>query len=148
MPVKKDLIGKKQGKLTFIKPTEKRQGGNIIWLCKCDCGNYTEIPTGSKTISCNCLNLKHGHRLISGSSPTYVTWRAMMYRVKDVNKYSYGKEICERWMMFENFLADMGERPNKNYHLHRMDNFKGYEPDNCEWKEKSQHLSDHKKGII
>ena len=52
-----DLTGYKNGKLTWIEPTEKRKGSNIIWKCRCDCGNITYVSTSErKNIqSCGCL---------------------------------------------------------------------------------------------
>ena len=54
----KDLTNQKFGKLFVIEPTNKRQGGNIIWKCKCDCGNFSEVAgydlTSGHTSSCGC----------------------------------------------------------------------------------------------
>ena len=41
--------------------------------------------------------------------------------------------MCDRWLVFENFLSDMGERPSENYSLDRIDPNVGYEPNNCRW---------------
>ena len=53
------LVGQRFGKLIVIEPTDKRINGSIVWNCKCDCGNYKEVPThaltSKHTQSCGCL---------------------------------------------------------------------------------------------
>lgn len=53
------LVGKRFGKLTVLAPTEKRINNSVVWKCKCDCGNYKEVPThlltSGHTQSCGCL---------------------------------------------------------------------------------------------
>ncbi len=77
-------------------------------------------------------NTKHG---LEGT-PTYNSWRSMKQRCLNSNSPDYnhyggrGIMICERWMVFENFLADMGERP-KGMTLDREDNDGHYKPSNC-----------------
>lgn len=47
-----------------------------------------------------------------------------------------GIVVCEEWRYsFENFIRDMGPRPSIKHSIERLDNSKGYFPDNCVWKE-------------
>lgn len=151
-PLVKDMTGKKIGSLTPILYVGGKGGK---WLCECECGNETEIPsynlrrTDRPTLSCGKCNYprskKHNHTTETWKSPTYSSWDHMKQRVKGNHKYYKDVDMCESWLKFDNFLADMGERPSEDYLLHRIDNSKGYHPDNCEWKLKSQHISDHNK---
>ena len=86
-------------------------------------------------------NLKHGHCSIkdgSRESATYMSWKEMVARCRNKRHQNYDRYggrgicVCERWLKFENFLADMGERP-KGLTLERIDNSSNYTPGNCKW---------------
>jgi hypothetical protein len=54
----------------------------------------------------------------------------------DKNYRRYGARgitVCERWLMFDNFLSDMGTRPSLEYTLGRQNNDGNYEPGNVKW---------------
>ncbi len=84
------------------------------------------------------LRLTHGHSRRGKKSTEYVVWNSMKNRCYNPKVKSYpsyggrGIKVCNRWMKFENFLADMGERP-AGMTLDRKDNSGDYTPINCKW---------------
>lgn len=145
MRKKTDLRKQKFGRLTAIKIVEKTKSGNR-WLCSCECGNKTivvssELRRGS-TKSCGCLR-KELSKIKSTThglsyTPEYVSWCRMRSRCLDKSHSKYkdyggrGITVCERWLDMKNFYLDMGKRPD-GLTLERINNDKGYSPDNCEW---------------
>jgi len=80
---------------------------------------------------------KHGGR----GSPGYRTldvWKSMIARCNYKNHKNYsqyggrGITVCDHWLSFENFLADMGTAP-LGLTIDRKNNDGNYEPDNCRW---------------
>ncbi len=77
-----------------------------------------------------------------GPTPTYGTWISMRKRMrnpnhKDFAAYGARLDMDPRWDSFENFLADMGERPEGKT-IDRINNARGYWPDNCRWSTASE----------
>jgi hypothetical protein len=88
---------------------------------------------------------RHGHSANGKLSPTYNSWIAMKRRCSDSTRKNYeeyggrGITYCERWKSFDNFLTDMGERP-EGMTLDRKDTNGNYEPGNCRWATASQQI--------
>ena len=86
------------------------------------------------------MNKTHG---MSGT-PEYQAWHDMKRRCFNHNTKQYldwggrGITVCDRWLDFENFLADMGSRPTSKHSLDRIDNDGDYSAENCKWATKAE----------
>jgi hypothetical protein len=105
--------------------------------CSRSCGNHSS------------KNKRHGY---SGTRE-HAAWLDLRNRCRNPGVHNYdrygarGITVCERWDVFENFLADMGPRPGKGYSVERIDNDGNYEPSNCKWATKHEQ-NRNRRGVL
>jgi hypothetical protein len=152
-------IGEKFGRLTILEEAEQKGSCRYV-RCRCDCGRETITRwsgvKGGHTASCGCLQresaavtakLAHDALRTHGMSRTrfYRIWRLMKSRCLDPRAEDYkhygarGIRVCDAWLRFEPFLADMYAAYLEHVRAHgatntsidRIDSRGHYEPANC-----------------
>ena len=140
-------VGKRYGRLTVIKETEfhttpsgtkKRRV-----LCKCVCGTQKTLTLKDVKCgyvkSCGCYNKEKITSHGMYKHPLYTVWESVKQRTLNPKNGGYidyggrGIGICNRWLKFEYFMADMLPSYKKGLKLDRCDNDGDYEPSNCRW---------------
>ena len=137
------FIGKTFARLTVLAVLPQHKRPNRF-LCRCECGVTKTIEAHKvrrgEVVSCGCYRsdicrkqlTKHGYK----NTLTYSSWHSMVTRCRGRSTmyFKRGIKVCARWeSSFENFLADMGERPSAGHSIDRIDGTRGYEPGNCRW---------------
>ena len=141
----------KFGRLLVISddwmPDGASNSGMIRCRVRCECGAEKDVYRihlrNGRTRSCGCLNSDQSRKRLTKhggvGTPTYGCWSAMIARCKyqSIPQYkNYGGRgiaVCEEWQEYSGFLRDMGYRPSQRHSIERIDNTKGYCPDNCCW---------------
>jgi len=153
----KDLTGRTFDRLTVLDRVENR-GPYVQWLCQCKCGKRHKATTNSLTTkntrSCGCLALEVRSKTGKANTTHGMTdsvefgiWRGIIRRCTEKENKGYrryggrGIKVCKRWLVFENFFADVGSRPSPQHSLDRYPNNNGnYEPSNVRWATRKQQM--------
>ncbi len=167
----KELTGQRFGRLTVIRRSGATPQRLATWLCRCDCGNECVVSrtclVDGYTKSCGCLNIEavKARRTTHKKFNTrlYWVWANMIQRCSNPKHNSYhryggrGITVCDQWrysfQAFYDWAMTAGydeNAPRGQCTIDRIDNDKGYSPDNCRWVNmatQSRNKSNNQKGV-
>ena len=117
------------------------------WLVRCDCGAVKEVFVDSvirgRSTSCGCFRVDDlvSRQTTHGESKTrlYRVWASIVSRCTNPEDPAYPKyggrgiTLCSEWRTFEGFKLSVGNKPLWAKSLDRIDNNRGYQPDNVRW---------------
>ena len=163
-----DLTGQRFGRLLVIKEAGRDKHGAVLWLCKCSCPLGNEVTVSGTdlreehTTSCGCYrkecsakrlseyNTKHG---MSGTR-LYRIWKSILQRTgfykgtTEKHKRDYidrGITVCEEWKSFEKFKSwAIASGYLDDLQIDRIDNSKGYYPENCQWVSRKENMNNRR----
>ncbi len=141
----KDLTSQTFGRLLVVERAPSTASGQARWRCECKCGGTATVDgyylRRGIIQSCGCLQQERARdaSAVHGyvGTPEYNSWRGILRRCTDPKARCYdshgGRGVQCLWSGYEEFVADMGERPSTRHRMFRLDRDGHFEPANCAW---------------
>lgn len=167
MTRKDDLVGQRFGRLVVTREGERSPSGRVRWHCVCDCGKELDVYGPSlkrrNTQSCGCFHrdkareghLVHGFGGRTNRPRIYSVWKAMKnrcYRKSHAEYDRYGGRgitVCDEWKndftAFKDWAYSSGYK--EDLEIDRIDNNRGYCPENCRWVTKKQNANNRSSNL-
>jgi len=152
--------GTKFNKLTYLHDVPSKVPTTRLAYFRCECGNEKIMTLGNvrsgRSATCGCEQFKdqtiHGQAKASKATTLYHRWENMRYRCNNSNTKYYhqyggrGITICSEWndfAVFAEWATNNGFKESLT--LDRIDNNKGYSPDNCRWVDMTVQMANRRK---
>jgi hypothetical protein len=146
-----NITGQRFGQLVVFSIYGRDCRGEVMWLCRCDCGEWTVVRGSSlrtvRSVACGC---KRGKEITHGGSgtPEYQAYLGAMQRCRNPAGKFYsaygGRGIEFKFESFEDFRLHVGLRPSPKYSLDRIDNDGHYEYGNVRWATRTEQVSNRR----